>query len=212
MKNVDSKLLLGLVVGAAVGAAVGYLAATDKREQLLEELNGVVGKVKEGFNSALAKYKEGKAEIAKTTEEIVAELSCMEKDAGEIFRELKKDLSAYVELKLELLKLNTYERTGKVIAVLSYGVILLFLAFFAILFIFLALGFFLGDLFGSVGSGFGVVAVLYLLLIGIIVMNKDRISNKVLNVVISALTTNDDKTNATDNEQSATDTTGETDF
>ena len=33
MKNVDSKLLLGLVVGAAVGAAVGYLAATDKREQ-----------------------------------------------------------------------------------------------------------------------------------------------------------------------------------
>ena len=212
MKNVDSKLLLGLVVGAAVGAAVGYLAATDKREQLLEELNGVVGKVKEGFNSALAKYKEGKAEIAKTTEEIVAEYFCMEKDAGEIFRELKKDLSAYVELKLELLKLNTYERTGKVIAVLSYGVILLFLAFFAILFIFLALGFFVGDLFGSVGSGFGVVAVLYLLLIGIIVMNKDRISNKVLNVVISALTTNDDKTNATDNEQSATDTTGETDF
>ena len=48
MKNVDSKLLLGLVVGAAVGAAVGYLAATDKREQLLEELNGVVGKVKAG--------------------------------------------------------------------------------------------------------------------------------------------------------------------
>ena len=79
-------------------------------------------------------------------------------------------------------------------------------------FIFLALGFFLGDLFGSAGAGFGVVAVLYLLLIGIIVMNKGRISNKVLNVVISALTTNDDKTNATDNEQSATDTTGETDF
>ena len=36
MKSVDSKLLLGLVVGAAVGAAVGYLAATDKRKQLLE--------------------------------------------------------------------------------------------------------------------------------------------------------------------------------
>lgn len=118
-----------------------------------------------------------------------------------------------MELKLELLKLNTYERTGKVIAVLSiWCYFYLFLAFFAILFIFLALGFFLGDLFGSAGSGFGVVAVLYLLLIGIIIMNKDRISNKVLNVVISALTTNDDKTNATDNEQSATDTTGETDF
>ena len=73
MKSVDSKLLLGLVVGAAVGAAVGYLAATDKREQLLEELNGVVGKVKEGFNSALAKYKEGQQAVVQATEEIVAE-------------------------------------------------------------------------------------------------------------------------------------------
>ena len=39
----------------------------------------------------------------------------MEKDAGEIFRELKKDLSAYVELKLELLKLNTYERQERLL-------------------------------------------------------------------------------------------------
>ena len=137
----------------------------------------------------------------------------MEKDSGKIFRELKDDVSTYVELKLELLKLSTYERSGQLIATLSYGLILLFLAFLAILFIFLALGLFLGDAFNSMGAGFAVVAGLYfLLLIGIIVMNKDRISNKVLNVVISALTTNDDNTNATDNEQSATDTTGETDF
>lgn len=73
MRNVDSKLLLGLVVGAAVGAAVGYLAATDKREQLLEELNSVVGKVKEGFNSALAKYKESKIDAAQAAEEVVTE-------------------------------------------------------------------------------------------------------------------------------------------
>lgn len=73
MKNVDSKLLLGLVVGTAIGVAVGYLAATDKKEQLLDELNGVVGKVKEGFNSAIAKYKESKAEVATADETNVAE-------------------------------------------------------------------------------------------------------------------------------------------
>ena len=73
MKSVDSKLLLGLVVGAAVGAAVGYLAATDKREQLLEELKRCCRKSKRGFNSALAKYKEGKQEVVQATEEIVAE-------------------------------------------------------------------------------------------------------------------------------------------
>ena len=67
MKNVDSKLLLGLVVGAAVGAAVGYLAATDKKEDILNELNNIVGKAKEGFNSALAKCE------AKQVEEVSAE-------------------------------------------------------------------------------------------------------------------------------------------
>ncbi len=35
MKNVDSKLLLGLVVGAAVGAAVGYVAASWKSKRRL---------------------------------------------------------------------------------------------------------------------------------------------------------------------------------
>ena len=67
-------------------------------------------------------------------------------DSEKVFRILSKMISAYMELKLELLKLNTYERTGKVIGLLSYGLILLFLAFFAVLFIFLALGFFLGEI------------------------------------------------------------------
>jgi hypothetical protein len=65
MKNVDSKLLLGLVVGAAVGAAVGYLAAsTDKREQILNGLGEVVDKVKEGFCSAISKVKDTTEEIS----------------------------------------------------------------------------------------------------------------------------------------------------
>ena len=56
--NVDSKFLLGLVIGGAVGAAIGYLAATDKREQLIDELNDVIGKVRSSVNLAISKYKE----------------------------------------------------------------------------------------------------------------------------------------------------------
>ena len=58
--NVDSKFLLGLLIGGAVGAAIGYLAATDKRDQLIDELNDVVGKVKSTVNMAISKYKEGR--------------------------------------------------------------------------------------------------------------------------------------------------------
>ena len=119
----------------------------------------------------------------------------MEKDSSEIFRKLKENVSTYAELKLELLKLNTYESVGKVIAVLSYGVILLCVAFFTILFILLAFGFYISELCGSTSIGFTVIAFLYLLLIGIIVLNKKNIHNKVLNVVISAFMTNEDKPN-----------------
>jgi hypothetical protein len=42
-------------------------------------------------------------------------------------------------------------------------------------------------------------------------MNRDRISTKVLNEVIAAMTANDDKNNATNDEQPAN-PTGETDF
>lgn len=135
----------------------------------------------------------------------------MEKDSGKIFSELKANVLTYVELKLELLKLSTYERSGQLIATLSYGLILMFMAFFAILFIFLALGFVLSDMLGSMGAGFAVVAVLYILLIGLIVANKNSICNKVLNVVIAALNSNDEKDDATDTKQ-ATDTAGEAAF
>lgn len=135
----------------------------------------------------------------------------MEKDSGKIFNELKKDISTYVELKLELLKLGTYERTGKVIAVLSFGLILMFMAFFTILFIFLALGFFLGEQLGSSSAGFGIVAALYLLILGIVLLNKNKIRVNILNVIIAALMANDDKEDVS-NKQQHTDAPGETDF
>ena len=136
----------------------------------------------------------------------------MEKDSSEIFRKLKENVSTYAELKLELLKLSTYESVGKVIAVLSYGVILLCVAFFTILFILLAFGFYISELCGSTSIGFTVIAFLYLLLIGIIVLNKKNIHNKVLNVVISAFMTNEDKPNISTNNEQTTNSTRKTDF
>lgn len=135
-------------------------------------------------------------------------------DSGKIFEKLKEDVTTYIELKFEFLKLSTYERTGKVVALLSYGLIFLFAAFFAFLFIFLALGFFLGELFHSTGLGFTGVSLLYILFIIAIVLNKEKIQDKVQNEVIAALTANDEKDNddtATTNEQQATpDASGET--
>ena len=131
-------------------------------------------------------------------------------DSEKVFQNLKQDVSAYMELKLELLKLNTYERTGKVIGLLSYGLILLFLAFFAVLFIFLALGFFLGEILDFPGSGFAIVALLYVAMFWIFSKTEAKIRKKILNLVIAALAANDDKQNTKDDEPSTTDAAGKT--
>ena len=127
----------------------------------------------------------------------------MKQDSGQFFNELKNDVLTYAELKLELLKLGTYERTGKVISVLSYGIILTALCFFLLLFVFLALGFFLSDWFHSLSIGFSVVAFLYLLLIGGVTLFREQIRRRILNTVIATLVANDKKNEATDETNSA---------
>lgn len=128
------------------------------------------------------------------------------KDSEKIFQNLKEDISAYINLKLELLKLNTYEKSGKIIGLLSYGLILFFLVVFVILFIFLSLGFFLGDLLDNAAIGFGIISLLYLVLIGITVKKAQWIQTKVLNKVIATLITNEEQPNKEENDTSATDT------
>ena len=113
----------------------------------------------------------------------------MENIAEKTFAELKEDISTYVELRLELLKLN------KTMAVFSYGIVLVLLAFFAILFLFLALGFFLGELLGSMALGFVLVVGMYLLLFGITMFFKRKITSKVMNEIITAMMSKDEKDN-----------------
>ena len=133
----------------------------------------------------------------------------MKEDSEKVFQNLKQDISTYVELKLELLKLNTYERVGKVIALLSYGLILIFLVFFAVLFIFLALGFFIGELLNMPSAGFAIVSLFYLIIIWMVTLNKEKIHLKIQNILIAALTANEEKSKTNEDGQSTTDTSGE---
>ena len=121
----------------------------------------------------------------------------MEKETGQIFRELKEDITSYAELKFDIFRLSAYEAIARVAGLLSYGLILMFLAFFALLFIFFSVGFLLGDLFNSIGLGFACVSGLYLLIMLIVVLNKTRVKAKVINEVVEALMNNDDKENGT---------------
>lgn len=111
----------------------------------------------------------------------------MEKDTEKIFTGLKEDIFTYAGLKLRFFKLTAIERIARFLAVLSHGVILVALAFFMLLFLFIALGFYIGGLLGSVSLGFLIIGGLYLLLLILAVLIRETIRIKLINLMIEAV-------------------------
>jgi len=120
----------------------------------------------------------------------------MDENLENFFRDLKDDVSTYTELKLNLLKLNAYERISKVIAVFSYGLLLMLISVIAFLFFMLMFVYLLNRWLDSEFAGYGIVAIIFLILIVIVVINKKRICLTVINVILSTLYSID-KRNAT---------------
>lgn len=115
----------------------------------------------------------------------------MENNAEQIFTDLKENISTYAGLKFRLLKLMAIERTAGILAVFSHRLLLMLFIFFAILFLFIALGFYLGQLLDNLALGFLIVGGIYLLLTLILVWAKSSVQMMLMNKTIQALSAND---------------------
>ncbi|GHT71160.1 hypothetical protein FACS189455_2300 [Bacteroidia bacterium] len=103
----------------------------------------------------------------------------MEKDLGSFFQEIKKELTGYFTAKLKLYRLDLFEKTSKTASFLFFGLAVLLIIFFSIFFIFLAIGFWLGELLGSIAAGMGLVSLIYLILLLILLVNRQKIRDKI---------------------------------
>ena len=103
--------------------------------------------------------------------------------------DVKKELSEYLELRLEVLKLSAYEKTARVSSSTASVLVLIFLGLFFLLFLFVTLGFYLAKVTGSYTTGFGIISVFYFVLLLVFVAIRKKVFEKFLaNKIVEALT------------------------
>jgi hypothetical protein len=108
---------------------------------------------------------------------------------GAFFRENKDLLQEYVETKLEIIRLVTIRKLAKSAGFFAWALILLFLAFFILLFGGLVLAFWLSELTGSLLKGFSAAGGILLVIFGLVaIFRKPLFMEPVSRIVISHAT------------------------
>jgi hypothetical protein len=103
------------------------------------------------------------------------------------FVESKKLLEQYIQDRILLIKLEASKKAATTTAGIVNGVVLGLLAFFALTFLSITLGFVFSELTGSFIWGFGIVSAIYIVLIVTVILAKKWLSRKVSNAVISSI-------------------------
>jgi hypothetical protein len=121
----------------------------------------------------------------------------MEEIKEDFFTESKKELELYLQDRLLLLKMQTAEKTARVVALLFSVLIIALLSFFILLFLSIMAGYYFAGITGSLFTGFGIVAGFYVLILTVLILTRGRISKKIIDTVISVFfdkTDDDDET------------------
>jgi cbb3-type cytochrome oxidase subunit 3 len=116
-----------------------------------------------------------------------------DKNVSTLFEEMRDDVSHFITSTLELGKLEVYEKISLGSSAISYGLIIAGVTLFALLFIFITLGLYLGELLQSSWAGFGIVAAFALLLVLVMLFVGKPYKRKVSNRVVRFLMENDEK-------------------
>lgn len=93
-------------------------------------------------------------------------------------------ITEYLKNRKALIRLQIVERVSSIVAALVTDGLMIFLGLFALLFLSVSLGIYLGDVLDSFSLGFLLVAGIYLILILIIALAKKGIENSLINLSI----------------------------
>jgi uncharacterized membrane protein YqjE len=100
---------------------------------------------------------------------------------------LKTDVKELVEAKLEIIRLDIFEKSSTLVSFLIFGLMIMNLVFFALLFAFIALGFLIGEWMHHLAGGFAVVTLIYLLLLILLIACRKSILTDFKNRILKEL-------------------------
>lgn len=110
-----------------------------------------------------------------------------DKDLNTLFEDIKQELLSYINRRLRLLKLESYEKLSKSASFMGYGLIVLVTLSFILFFVLMGMAFFVGELLDSLAKGFGVMALFSLLVLVIIFLVRKPIMRAILNKTINVI-------------------------
>ena len=114
-----------------------------------------------------------------------------ERKVSTLFEEMRNDIAKFITSTLELGKLEAYEKISLSASTILYGFILAATALFALLFILVTAGLYLGEVLQSIWLGFGIVAAFTLLVFLIILASGRPFRKRFTSRVIRFLMEND---------------------
>ncbi|HMS51335.1 MAG: hypothetical protein IPI59_12470 [Sphingobacteriales bacterium] len=103
------------------------------------------------------------------------------------------DLKTYVELQLTYYKLESSEKIASVTAVLVSVFLIILVLLFTFIFVNLSIAAILADVFDSLTLGFGLFALMHLILFISIVVFRKEIEKKLFSLALKALISNNDE-------------------
>jgi hypothetical protein len=100
------------------------------------------------------------------------------------FKSILSDFKQYLEIRIELIRLNAIEKGAKLVADLLSNAIVLFFLIIAFLASAVTLAFYLSSLLHSYVKGFGFAALFFMLLVCVVLWKKDALEKIVAGVAI----------------------------
>lgn len=110
---------------------------------------------------------------------------------------LKAEVKEWSEIRLKLIQMQVYVKSATLGSFLIYGVTVINLLFFALLFAFVALGLLMGKWVNSVAGGFVIISSIYLLSMALMLIFHKRIFTGLQNLFLKGLSSSETEDEST---------------